>query len=65
MSYKVSIIRASIEYEGAAWVAYVATFRRQAAAMEQRVIKNKCTQFVLLGRHGGCRGVRPVLAPHT
>ena len=32
MAYMVSIIRASQEYEGAAWVAYDAAFRWQAAA---------------------------------
>ncbi len=32
MAYMVSIIRASQEYEGAAWVAYDAAYRRQAAA---------------------------------
>ena len=36
MAYMVSIIRASQEYEGAAWVAYDAAFRRQAAATGQR-----------------------------
>ncbi len=32
MAYMVNIIRASQEYEGAAWVAYDAAYRRQAAA---------------------------------
>ena len=36
MAYMVSIIRASQEYEGAAWVAYDAAFRRQVAATGQR-----------------------------
>lgn len=36
MAYMVSIIRASQEYEGAAWTAYDAAFRRQAAATGQR-----------------------------
>ena len=36
MAYMVSVIRASQEYEGAAWVAYDAAFRRQAAATGQR-----------------------------
>ena len=36
VAYMVSIIRASQEYEGAAWVAYDAAFRRQAAATGQR-----------------------------
>ncbi len=36
MAYMGSIIRASQEYEGAAWAAYDAAFRRQAAAAGQR-----------------------------
>lgn len=36
MAYMASIIRASQEYEGAAWEAYDAAFRRQAAATGQR-----------------------------
>ena len=36
MAYMISIIRASQEYEGAAWAAYDAAFRRQAAATGQR-----------------------------
>ena len=36
MAYMVNVIRASQEYEGAAWVAYDAAFRRQAAATGQR-----------------------------
>lgn len=36
MAYMISIIRASQEYEGAAWAAYDAAFRRQAAATKLR-----------------------------
>ena len=36
MAYMVSIIRASQEYEGAAWVVYDASFRRQAVSTGQR-----------------------------
>ena len=36
MAYMISIIRASQEYEGAAWAAYDTAFRRQAAATGQR-----------------------------
>ena len=36
MAYMISIIRASQEYEGSAWAAYDAAFRRQAAATGQR-----------------------------
>ena len=35
MVIMISILRTSWEYEGAAWVAYDAAFRRQAAAMGQ------------------------------
>ena len=36
MAYMVSVIQESQEYEGAAWVAYDAAFRRQAAATGQQ-----------------------------
>ena len=36
MAYMIGVIRASQEYEGAAWAAYDAAFRRQAAATGQR-----------------------------
>ena len=36
MAYMISIIRASQEYEGAAWAAYDTAFRRQATATRQR-----------------------------
>lgn len=35
MAYMIGIIRASQEYEGAAWAAYFMAFRRQTAASHQ------------------------------
>ena len=54
MAYQISIVRASQEYEGAAWATYDAAYRRQAAATgHQMWVKNKpITLYRMLYREG-------------
>ncbi len=60
MAYMVSIIRASQEYEGAAWVAYDAAYRRQAAATGSKKWGGVNTYHLFHGESEEISKVRPL-----